>query len=61
MDLFGRYFGDLFTYEEVEQIIEKRDCPAVNRKVQKNCYTNNDPLMKQRTQKHSYKKSAAAN
>ena len=24
MDLFGRYFGDLFTYEEVEQIIEKR-------------------------------------
>ena len=23
-DLFGRYFGDLFTYEEVEQIIEKR-------------------------------------
>ena len=24
MDLFGRYFGDFFTYEEVEQIIEKR-------------------------------------
>ena len=23
-DLFGRYFGDLFSYEEVEQIIEKR-------------------------------------
>ena len=23
-DLFGRYFGDFFTYEEVEQIIEKR-------------------------------------
>ena len=24
MDLFGRYHGDFFTYEEVEQIIEKR-------------------------------------
>ena len=24
MDLFGRYFGDFFTYEEVAQIIEKR-------------------------------------
>lgn len=24
LDLFGRYHGDLFTYEEVEQIIEKR-------------------------------------
>ena len=24
MDLFGRYFGDFFIYEEVEQIIEKR-------------------------------------
>ena len=23
-DLFGRYLGDLFSYEEVEQIIEKR-------------------------------------
>ncbi|WP_461821032.1 hypothetical protein [Blautia stercoris] len=24
MDLFGRYHGDFFTYEEVAQIIEKR-------------------------------------
>lgn len=24
MDLFGRYHGDFFTYEEVDQIIEKR-------------------------------------
>ena len=24
MDLFGRYHGDFFSYEEVEQIIEKR-------------------------------------
>ena len=24
MDLFGRYFGDFFIYEEVAQIIEKR-------------------------------------